>query len=58
MGENDCCMGWDWCLEIYDIDGLLLWIGVGEWIWCLLLNLCNLCFNMFVDCNLCGFGLL
>lgn len=57
VGENDCCMVWDWWLEIYDIDGLLMWIGVGEWIWCLLCNLVQLCFNMFVDNNLCGFGL-
>lgn len=39
IGENDWRVGWDWCLEIYDFDGLFINIGVGEWIWWLLINL-------------------
>ena len=57
VGENDRRMGWDWRPEIHDTDGLSLWTGAGEWIW-QLLNPRNLRFNMFVDRNPRGFGLL
>lgn len=58
VGENDRRMGWDWRPEIHDTDGLSLWTGAGEWIWRPLLNPRNLRFNMFVDRNPRGFGLL
>ncbi|NDK30178.1 glucan biosynthesis protein, partial [Nesterenkonia haasae] len=58
VGENDRRMAWDWRPEIHDTDGLSLWTGAGEWIWRPLLNPRNLRFNMFVDRNPRGFGLL
>lgn len=57
-GENDRRMAWDWRPEIHDTDGLQLWTGSGEWIWRPLLNPRQLRFNMFVDDNPRGFGLL
>ena len=57
-GENDRRMGWDWRPEIHDSDGLSLWTGAGEWIWRPLNNPPQLRFNMFVDDNPRGFGLL
>ncbi len=57
-GENDKRMGWDWRPEIHDSDGLQLHTGGGEWLWRPLVNPANLRFNMFVDENPRGFGLL
>lgn len=57
-GENDRRMAWDWRPEIHDTDGLSLCTGSGEWIWRPLLNPAHLRFNMFVDNNPKGFGLL
>ena len=58
VGENDRRMAWDWRPEIHDTDGLSMWTGSGEWIWRPLCNPHNLRFNMFVDNNPRGFGLL
>ena len=58
VGENDRRMGWDWRPEIHDSDGLAMWTGGGEWIWRPLCNPRQLRFNMFVDHNPRGFGLL
>ncbi|HHW4680479.1 MAG TPA: glucan biosynthesis protein [Xylella taiwanensis] len=58
VGENDQRMGWDWRPEIHDTDGLSLWTGNGEWIWRPLCNPPHLRFNMFLDDNPRGFGLL
>ncbi|AIC13398.1 glucan biosynthesis protein [Xylella fastidiosa subsp. morus] len=58
VGENDRRMGWDWRPEIHDTDGLFLWTGNGEWIWRPLCNPLHLRFNMFLDNNPRGFGLL
>lgn len=57
-GENDRRMAWDWRPEIHDTDGLALWSGAGEWLWRPLSNPPHLRFNMFVDDNPRGFGLL
>ena len=57
-GENDRRMAWDWRPEIHDTDGLAIWTGGGEWLWRPLLNPRQLRFNMFVDENPRGFGLL
>ena len=57
-GQNDRRMAWDWRPEIHDADGLSLWTGSGEWIWRPLCNPAQLRFNMFVDENPRGFGLL
>jgi len=57
-GENDQRMAWDWRPEIHDTDGLYLWTGSGEWVWRPLCNPPNLRFNVFVDDNPRGFGLL
>lgn len=57
-GENDRRMAWDWRPEIHDTDGLAIWTGTGEWIWRPLLNPRQLRFNMFVDKDPRGFGLL
>lgn len=58
VGENDRRMDWDWRPEIHDTDGLAMWTGGGEWIWRPLCNPPQLRFNMFVDENPRGFGLL
>lgn len=58
VGENDSRMDWDWRPEIHDTDGLAMWTGGGEWIWRPLCNPPQLRFNMFVDENPRGFGLL
>ena len=58
VGENDRRMDWDWRPEIHDTDGLAMWTGSGEWIWRPLVNPRELRFNMFVDRNPRGFGLL
>lgn len=58
VGENDRRMAWDWRPEIHDTDGLSMWNGAGEWIWRPLSNPRQLRFNMFVDNNPKGFGLL
>lgn len=58
VGENDRRMAWDWRPEIHDTDGLSMWTGAGEWIWRPLCNPPHLRFNMFVDHNPRGFGLL
>ncbi|WP_313161002.1 glucan biosynthesis protein D, partial [Stenotrophomonas sp.] len=58
VGENDRRMAWDWRPEIHDTDGLSMWTGAGEWIWRPLCNPAQLRFNMFVDNNPRGFGLL
>lgn len=58
VGENDRRMDWDWRPEIHDTDGLAMWTGGGEWIWRPLCNPPHLRFNMFVDDNPRGFGLL
>lgn len=57
-GENDRRMAWDWRPEIHDSDGLAICTGAGEWIWRPLSNPRRLRFNMFVDANPGGFGLL
>ncbi|MFT4257397.1 MAG: glucan biosynthesis protein D [Pseudoxanthomonas sp.] len=57
-GENDRRMAHDWRPEIHDSDGLQLWTGGGEWLWRPLCNPPQLRFNMFIDENPRGFGLL
>ena len=56
--ENDRRMAWDWRPEIHDTDGLSMCTGTGEWIWRPLCNPAQLRFNMFLDTNPRGFGLL
>jgi glucans biosynthesis protein len=58
VGENDRRMAWDWRPEIHDSDGLAMWTGAGEWIWRPLCNPLHLRFNMFMDKQPRGFGLL
>jgi periplasmic glucans biosynthesis protein len=43
--------------QVHDSDGLLMWNGVGEWIWRPLINSKNIQFSTFVDRNPRGFGL-
>ncbi|MDR2871597.1 MAG: glucan biosynthesis protein D [Xanthomonadaceae bacterium] len=57
-GENDRRMAWDWRPEIHDSDGLSMHTGSDEWIWRPLSNPERLRFNMFLDENPRGFGLL
>jgi periplasmic glucans biosynthesis protein len=57
-GENDRRTAHDWRPEIHDSDGLAMWTGSGEWIWRPLVNPASLRFNVFLDQNPRGFGLL
>ena len=57
-GENDRRMAYDFRPEIHDSDGLSMWTGKGEWIWRPLTNPRELSFNMYVDENPRGFGLI
>lgn len=57
-GENDRRMANDWRPEIHDSDGLAMWNGAGEWIWRPITNPRNRRFNVYVDENPRGFGLL
>ncbi len=56
--ENDRRMAYDFRPEIHDSDGLSMWTGAGEWIWRPLTNPTGVRFNMHVDNNPRGFGLL
>lgn len=58
VGENDRRVANDWRPEIHDTDGLMIWTGTGEWIWRPLCNPEHTRFNMFVDENPRGFGLI
>lgn len=58
MGENDRRMANDWRPEIHDSDGLAMWTGQGEWIWRPLANPRNRRFNVYLDHNPRGFGLM
>jgi glucans biosynthesis protein len=58
VGENDRRSNWDWRPEIHDSDGLAMHTGNGEWIWRPLVNPRYLRFNVHVDNNPKGFGLL
>jgi glucans biosynthesis protein len=57
-GENDRRMANDFRPEIHDSDGLSIATGSGEWLWRPLENPRDLRFNMFIDHNPRGFGLL
>ncbi|MGQ0698655.1 MAG: glucan biosynthesis protein [Panacagrimonas sp.] len=57
-GENDRRKANDWRPEIHDSDGLAMWRGNNEWVWRPLLNPKNLRFNVYVDENPRGFGLM
>lgn len=56
--EINCVLVFDWCLEVYDVDGLMMVMGNGEQIWCLLMNLLCVVIFSFVMENLQGFGLI
>ncbi|MGQ0530297.1 MAG: glucan biosynthesis protein, partial [Panacagrimonas sp.] len=57
-GENDRRKANDWRPEIHDSDGLCMWRGNGEWVWRPLSNPRNLRFNVYLDENPKGFGLM
>jgi glucans biosynthesis protein len=57
-GENDRRMATDWRPEIHDSDGLAMWTGRGEWIWRPVANPPVRHFNVYLDENPRGFGLL
>jgi len=57
-GENDRRLAYDFRPEIHDSDGLSMWTGGGEWIWRPVLNPTGVRFNMYIDDNPRGFGLL
>ncbi len=57
-GENDRRKANDWRPEIHDSDGLSMWRGNDEWVWRPLSNPRQLRFNVFLDENPRGFGLL
>ena len=57
-GENDRRKANDWRPEIHDSDGLSMWRGNDEWVWRPLTNPRHLRFNVYVDENPKGFGLL
>lgn len=57
-GENDKRKANDWRPEIHDTDGLAMWRGNNEWVWRPLLNPRNSRFNVYIDENPRGFGLM
>ena len=57
-GENDRRAANDWRPEIHDSDGLSMWTGAGEWIWRPLTNPAQTAFQLLLDDNPRGFGLL
>ncbi len=57
-GENDRRLAHDFRPELHDSDGLAMHTGAGEWLWRPLENPRQLRFNVYLDDNPRGFGLL
>lgn len=52
FGFNQFFLVFNYCLVLYDFNGLLILVGNGEWIWCLLNNLKYFVVSSYVMENL------
>lgn len=57
FGFNQLFEQYNFWFELYDFSGLQIYVGNGEWLWCLLNNLKYLLVSIFSVENLKGFGL-